>query len=50
MMDFYVHRALNVPVTDHTYEDIRLMNYAAKLQLPAASGLVEFAKLNRKLG
>ena len=37
-------------MTDHTYEDIRLMNYAAKLKLPAADGLVEYAKLSKKLG
>ena len=43
-------RALDIPMTDHSYEDIRLMNYAAKLDLPRASGLVEFAKLSKKLG
>ena len=43
-------RALGVPVTDHTYEDCRLMRYATELNMPQASVLVEFQKLNKKLG
>ena len=42
--------ALNLPCTDHTFEDCRLMRKAESLNLPMESGLVEFAKLSRKLG
>ncbi|XP_060555458.1 lysophosphatidylcholine acyltransferase 2-like isoform X2 [Ruditapes philippinarum] len=42
--------ALGVPVTDHTYDDCRLMMKARKLNLPMESGLVEFQKLHKKLG
>ncbi|XP_064639975.1 lysophosphatidylcholine acyltransferase 2-like isoform X2 [Lineus longissimus] len=41
---------LGVPATDHTYDDCRLMMYAAKRNMPMTSGLVEFQKLSRKLG
>ncbi|XP_001508426.1 lysophosphatidylcholine acyltransferase 2 isoform X1 [Ornithorhynchus anatinus] len=40
---------LNVPVTDHTYEDCRLMISAGKLTLPMEAGLVEFTKISQKL-
>ncbi|XP_064610351.1 lysophosphatidylcholine acyltransferase 1-like [Liolophura sinensis] len=43
-------RCLGVPVTDHTYDDCRLMQRAAINKLPMASGLVEFYKLHQKLG
>lgn len=42
--------ALGVPVTDHSYDDCRLMQKAAKLKLPKSAGIVEFMKLNKKLG
>ncbi|KAJ8372200.1 hypothetical protein AAFF_G00293750 [Aldrovandia affinis] len=42
-------KALSVPVTDHTYEDCRLMICAGQLTLPMEAGLVEFTKLSRKL-
>lgn len=42
--------ALKVPVTDHTYDDCRLMLQARHLNLPMESGLVEFQKLHKKLG
>lgn len=42
--------ALGVPVTDHTYDDCRLMMRAGSLNLPLEAGLVEFQKLHRKLG
>uniref|UniRef100_A0ABM5EV98 Lysophosphatidylcholine acyltransferase 2 n=1 Tax=Pogona vitticeps TaxID=103695 RepID=A0ABM5EV98_9SAUR len=41
--------ALGVPVTDHTYEDCRLMISAGQLTLPMEAGLVEFTKVSRKL-
>ncbi|XP_008308596.1 lysophosphatidylcholine acyltransferase 2 [Cynoglossus semilaevis] len=41
--------ALGIPVTDHTYEDCRLMISAGELTLPMEAGLVEFTKINRKL-
>uniref|UniRef100_A0A3Q3KVK9 Lysophosphatidylcholine acyltransferase 2 n=1 Tax=Mastacembelus armatus TaxID=205130 RepID=A0A3Q3KVK9_9TELE len=42
-------RALGVSVTDHTYEDCRLMISAGELTLPMEAGLVEFTKISRKL-
>ncbi|KAF6039680.1 LPCAT2 [Bugula neritina] len=42
--------ALNVPVTDHTFEDCRLMEHAAKANLKLGDGLVEFRKMQKKLG
>lgn len=42
--------ALNLPVSDHSFEDCRLMLYSAKLGLPSAAGVLEFQKLTRKLG
>ncbi|XP_063801354.1 lysophosphatidylcholine acyltransferase 2 [Pseudophryne corroboree] len=42
-------QALGVPVTDHTYEDCRLMLTARDLTLPMEAGLVEFTKISRKL-
>lgn len=41
--------ALAIPVTDHTYEDCRLMISAGQLMLPMEAGLVEFTKISRKL-
>uniref|UniRef100_A0A8C6HUH8 Lysophosphatidylcholine acyltransferase 2 n=1 Tax=Mus spicilegus TaxID=10103 RepID=A0A8C6HUH8_MUSSI len=41
--------ALEIPVTDHTYEDCRLMISAGQLTLPMEAGLVEFSKISRKL-
>nr|KAF6407387.1 lysophosphatidylcholine acyltransferase 2 [Molossus molossus] len=41
--------ALDIPVTDHTYEDCRLMISAGQLTLPMEAGLVEFTKISRKL-
>uniref|UniRef100_A0A8C8FL14 EF-hand domain-containing protein n=1 Tax=Oncorhynchus tshawytscha TaxID=74940 RepID=A0A8C8FL14_ONCTS len=42
-------QALGVPVTDHTYEDCRLMSSAGELTLPMEAGLVEFTKISQKL-
>uniref|UniRef100_G3PWL9 Lysophosphatidylcholine acyltransferase 2 n=1 Tax=Gasterosteus aculeatus aculeatus TaxID=481459 RepID=G3PWL9_GASAC len=42
-------QTLAVPVTDHTYEDCRLMISAGELTLPMEAGLVEFTKISRKL-
>lgn len=44
-----VTRCLGLPVTDHTYEDCRLMITAGELTLPMEAGLVEFTKISRKL-
>ncbi|KAG8437778.1 hypothetical protein GDO86_008472 [Hymenochirus boettgeri] len=41
--------ALELPVTDHTYEDCRLMMTAGDLTLPMEAGLVEFTKISKKL-
>ncbi|KAE8607948.1 hypothetical protein XENTR_v10011338 [Xenopus tropicalis] len=42
-------QALGLPVTDHTYEDCRLMMTAGELTLPMETGLVEFTKISKKL-
>ncbi|EMP41272.1 Lysophosphatidylcholine acyltransferase 2 [Chelonia mydas] len=42
-------RALNLPVTDHTFEDCRLMISAGQLTLSMEAGLVEFTKISKKL-
>lgn len=39
-----------VPTTDHTFEDCRLMEYAKKANLKIGTGLVEFKKMQKKLG
>ncbi|XP_071176041.1 lysophosphatidylcholine acyltransferase 2-like isoform X3 [Mytilus edulis] len=41
---------LGIPFTDHTYDDVRLMQKAAMLNLPHTAGLIEFQKLHSKLG
>ncbi|XP_051567028.1 lysophosphatidylcholine acyltransferase 2-like [Myxocyprinus asiaticus] len=41
--------SLGLPVTDHTYEDCRLMIAARQLTLPTEAGLVKFTKISRKL-
>ncbi|XP_025076258.1 lysophosphatidylcholine acyltransferase 2-like isoform X3 [Pomacea canaliculata] len=41
---------LQIPVTDHTYDDCRLMRRAEALHLPMQAGIVEFQKLKKKLG
>lgn len=43
-------KAYKVPVTDHTYEDTRLMEEAKAMGLPCEVGVVEFHKLLSKLG
>ena len=42
-------RVLNVPVTEHSYEDTRLMVQASKQNLPSSVGLVEYEKISTKL-
>ncbi|XP_054426321.1 lysophosphatidylcholine acyltransferase 2 [Pteronotus mesoamericanus] len=42
-------QALGIPMTEHTYEDCRLMISAGQLTLPMETGLVEFTKISRKL-
>jgi len=44
-----VARVLKVPVTEHTYEDTRLMVQASKQNLPSMAGLVEYQKISSKL-
>ncbi|XP_031198092.1 lysophosphatidylcholine acyltransferase 2B [Mastomys coucha] len=41
--------ALKLPVTDHSFEDCKLMISAGALQLPMEAGLVEFTKISQKL-
>ncbi|XP_069757667.1 lysophosphatidylcholine acyltransferase 2 isoform X2 [Narcine bancroftii] len=40
---------LDVPMTEHTFEDCRLMISAGELTLPMETGLVEFTKISKKL-
>ncbi|XP_027038685.1 lysophosphatidylcholine acyltransferase 2-like [Pocillopora damicornis] len=44
-----VARFLNVPVTEHTYEDTRLMVQASQQNQPSMTGLVEYQKISSKL-
>lgn len=46
----YMGRAADIPVTDHSYEDCRLMEKAKSLGLPMDSGLVEYYKLSPMIG
>ncbi|CAH1270054.1 LPCAT1 [Branchiostoma lanceolatum] len=41
---------LNIPTTDHTFDDCMLMVAAGKSDMPMDAGLVEFQKLREKLG
>jgi len=41
---------LSIPVTDHSFEDCRLMSEAGKLGMPMESGLVEYYKLSPMIG
>ncbi|XP_038050369.1 lysophosphatidylcholine acyltransferase 2-like isoform X3 [Patiria miniata] len=45
-----IANAIDKPVTDHTFEDCRLMMRAQEMGLPLEVGLVEFQKLLTKLG
>ncbi|XP_071959021.1 lysophosphatidylcholine acyltransferase 2-like isoform X1 [Antedon mediterranea] len=45
-----IARSLNLPVTDHSFEDCLLMKQAKKHGLPMEAGAVEFHKLTVKLG
>ncbi|XP_033626356.1 lysophosphatidylcholine acyltransferase 2-like isoform X1 [Asterias rubens] len=45
-----IANAIDKPVTDHTFEDCRLMMRAHEMGLPIEVGLVEFQKLLTKLG
>ncbi|XP_066929083.1 lysophosphatidylcholine acyltransferase 2-like [Clytia hemisphaerica] len=46
----YMGKAAKVPVTDHSYEDCRLMQTAHSLGLPMDAGLVEYYKLSPMIG
>ena len=41
---------LAIPVTDHSFEDCRLMMEAKKLGMPMEAGLVEYYKLSPMIG
>ncbi|KAI8504369.1 Lysophosphatidylcholine acyltransferase 2 [Branchiostoma belcheri] len=41
---------LDIPITDHTFDDCMLMVAAGKSDMPMDAGLVEFQKLKEKLG
>ena len=44
-----VAEVLNLPCTEYAFEDCLLMRHAVRLKLPMEAGLVEFAKLSKKL-
>jgi len=50
LLSLFSHRAAGVPVTDHSYEDCRLMGKAKSLGLPVESALVEYYKLSPMIG
>lgn len=41
---------LAIPVTDHSFEDCRLMMEVEKLGMPMEAGLVEYYKLSPMIG
>ncbi|XP_052822312.1 lysophosphatidylcholine acyltransferase 1 isoform X2 [Octopus bimaculoides] len=43
-------KCLNCTVTDHTYDDCRLVLWAAKVKIPIVKRIVEIFKLHKKLG
>lgn len=43
-------KALNLPVTNYSYEDCRLMTKAQKLGLPPTIGLIEVGKIRQEFG
>lgn len=43
-------RALQIPVSDYTYDDCRIISKAHQLNIPRASTIVEAHKLRNKLG
>lgn len=50
-MEFYLFfRALQIPVSDYTYDDCRIISKAHQLNIPRASIIVEAHKLRNKLG
>ena len=44
-----IFRKLNLPTSDHTFEDIRLMTSGTRHSLPFNAGIVEFVKLKDRL-
>lgn len=42
----HMARVDNIPVTDHSFEDCRLMSAAKKLKLPMEAGIVEYYKIS----
>lgn len=42
-------RALDVPTSDYTYDDCRLMTRAKELNIPNAADIVEIERLNQKI-
>lgn len=48
--DICCFRVLATPVTNHSFEDCRLMMEAKKLGMPMEAGLVEYYKLSPMIG
>ena len=49
-ISFIFFRALQIPVSDYTYDDCRIISKAHQLHIPRASTIVEAHKLRNKLG
>ncbi len=47
---FVFDRFLGLPIAYHTFEDRQLMFMAQKHNLPLETGLIEFSKIQQKLG
>lgn len=46
----YIFSALNLPVSDYTFDDCKLMEFAENLKMPFASKIAEISKLREKIG
>lgn len=47
---YYVFRALNVPTSDYTYNDCKLMAKARQMNIPHVTEIVEIYKLRERIG
>lgn len=47
--EFVIYRALDVPISDYTYDDCRMMTRAKELNIPNAADIVEIERLRQKV-
>lgn len=43
-------RALNLPISDYSFEDCKLMDYAYKCKLSFATSIADISRLRNKIG